>query len=56
MPTMTNWEKYFEGTKHELLEQICQLSKNCDNCSLLVHCEGKSEPWHEWVDMEADHD
>lgn len=51
---MTNWEKYFKGTKHELLEEICQLTKSCDNCSLRIHCEGKSEPWHEWVDMEAD--
>ncbi|WP_303148409.1 DUF4406 domain-containing protein [Adlercreutzia equolifaciens] len=51
---MTNWEKYFEGIRHELLEEICQLTKSCDNCSLRIHCEGKSEPWHEWVDMEAD--
>lgn len=40
---MTNWEKCFDRAKHELLEEICQLSKNCDNCSLLIHCDGKLE-------------
>lgn len=45
---MINWEKHFEGKEHELLEEICQLSK-CDNCSLWQHCEGSSLTWEEWV-------
>lgn len=51
---MTNWEKYFEGKEYELLEEICQLTPSCDNCSLLIHCDGKSAPWHEWIWEECD--
>lgn len=48
------YEEWLKSKGYNAAGKVCNFQIECAYCPLVIHCDGKSAPWHEWLQEEAD--